>query len=104
VTDPEVAALAAHFGRTAAEFRREHCRSVYGRTSLRERPDGDCVLLGPEGCTAYGARPTQCRTFPFWAEHLRSPAAWARLAKQCPGLNRGPVHDPEEIRRKLETG
>jgi len=104
VDDAEVAALAAQLGRREREFRAELCRSVGGRTSLRERSDGDCVLLGPEGCTAYPARPGQCRTFPFWPEHLRSAEAWAWLARRCPGLGRGPLHGAAEIRGKMESG
>ncbi len=101
VSDREVARLASALGREEADFRREYCREVGGRTSLRERPDGDCVLLGPDGCLAYGNRPVQCRTFPFWPEHLGRPADWERLARECPGVNRGRVHQLDEIRRAL---
>jgi hypothetical protein len=100
----EAAALGAHLGQGEAEFRAEFCREVGGRTSLRERADGDCALLGPAGCSAYPARPEQCRTFPFWPEHLVSPADWQQLGFVCPGVGRGPVHDPGEIRRQLERG
>lgn len=97
----EVRALAAELGMEAGRFRAGFCRSVGGRVSLRERADGDCVLLGPEGCRAYAARPAQCRTFPFWPEHLAGPADWAALARSCPGVNSGPVRNLEEIRAAL---
>jgi Fe-S-cluster containining protein len=45
----------------------------------------------------YPVRPTQCRTFPFWREHVRSRAAWDRLADECPGCNQGRRFTPEEI-------
>lgn len=101
VSEAEVAALAAALGQPAEDFRRECCRKVRGRTSLRERPDGDCVLLGPAGCRAYAARPTQCRTFPFWPEHLARPAGWERLGRECPGVGRGRRWTLAEIRAAL---
>ena len=30
---------------------------------LKHKPNGDCVFLGPEGCTVYGDRPKMCRVF-----------------------------------------
>ena len=101
VSKTEVAALASELGMETAEFRERYCREVGGRTSLCERPDGDCVLLGPQGCLVYGARPTQCETFPFWPENVRKPSDWERTAEHCPGLNRGPIHSLDDIRRAL---
>jgi Fe-S-cluster containining protein len=103
VSPREVAELASALGRGAEEFADEYCRKVGGRFSLRERPDGDCVLLGPEGCLVYEQRPTQCRTFPFWPENLRRPADWQRLAGECPGIDRGEVRSLSEIRSALEA-
>jgi Fe-S-cluster containining protein len=101
VSDVEIARLASALGQTPGDFIGNYCRKVGGRWSLCERPDGDCVLLGPRGCLAYEARPTQCRTFPFWPEHLRAAGDWERLAAECPGVNRGRVHSPKEIRAAL---
>ena len=104
VSAREISALAAELGQSPADFRRRYCRRSGGRTSLRERPDGDCVLLGADGCLAYAARPVQCRTFPFWPEHLGSPGDWKRLAAECPGVDRGPVRGLAEIRAALGRG
>lgn len=99
VTTDEIREMAAHLGLAPKEFGRLHVRRVGFRRSLRERPDGDCVLWGgPErGCLVYPARPTQCRTFPFWKETLRSPAAWERVGERCPGVNRGRLFSLDEI-------
>lgn len=104
VSEAEIAALAAALGRDAEGFRREHCREAGGRTSLCERPDGDCVLLGADGCLAYEARPAQCRTFPFWPEHLDRPAGWERLGRECPGVGRGRRWALKEIGAELHRG
>jgi len=101
VTDPEIGELAGALGLVPRHFRAAYCRKALGRLSLRERADGDCVLLAPGGCTAYAARPRQCRTFPFWPEHVESPAAWARLAASCPGVNSGGIHGAGEIAAAL---
>jgi len=97
----EIRALAESLHMTPRHFLAAYCRKALGRISLRERADGDCVLLSPGGCTAYAARPAQCRTFPFWPEHLASPESWARLGPSCPGVGRGRVHGAEEIAERL---
>jgi Fe-S-cluster containining protein len=37
-----------------------------------------CVFLGPDGktCTVYKARPTQCRTYPYWPDLLVNKSTW----------------------------
>jgi Fe-S-cluster containining protein len=35
-----------------------------------------CAFLDGARCTVYEARPTQCRTFPFWKENLRRRGSW----------------------------
>lgn len=65
---------------------------------LVDASDGSCVLLGSDGrCTAYGARPQQCRSFPFWLENLRNPERWRAAAARCPGIGQGELHDASEI-------
>jgi len=89
VDEGELAALAAATGLAPDEFRRRYVRRTPYGESITERANGDCILLGAEGCTVYAARPRQCRSFPFWDEHLRTEADWARLAARCPGANQG---------------
>lgn len=84
--EAEMAGIAEHLGLPFDEFTRAYVRRVRDGYSLRERPNGDCALWDDErGCTVYPARPLQCRTFPFWPEHLESPEAWRRLQAACPG-------------------
>ena len=80
------------------EFRRRHARSLFGRWTLDERCNGDglydCVFLerddeGKAGCSIYPVRPSQCRSWPFWPENLRSSTAWQRAAVTCPGMAKG---------------
>ncbi len=83
----EIARLANHLVLTVKELRRHYLRRLFGRTSLRERADFDCVFYRPgEGCTVYEARPLQCRTYPFWGRILASRVTWENEAEQCPGI------------------
>lgn len=94
VNQQEIDAMAARIGMPVAEFERRHVRQIGVRRSLKERKNFDCVLLDPETrkCTAYEARPRQCRTWPFWDSNLKSPEAWAHTCEVCPGSGQGKLH------------
>lgn len=103
VTPAEIAAIAAHLDMDEAAFRSRYVRNVRRRFSLREQPHTkDCIFLqdnddGGRGCGIYDVRPTQCRTWPFWASNLASPDSWAMAQRRCGGINRGPLHSIESI-------
>lgn len=80
-------------------FERRFVKRVGIRRSLKERANGDCVLLDKETrrCTAYEVRPRQCRTWPFWNSNLRSREAWDEAAEACPGCNKGSLVPLEQI-------
>ncbi|MGI5172055.1 YkgJ family cysteine cluster protein [Treponema sp. OMZ 840] len=93
--------LCKWFNLKAAEFIRLYCRFVYNAEgkkvlSLREKPGYDCILWN-NGCTAYGARPIQCSTYPFWSFILQNRHTWESEAAACPGINRGKLYSAEEI-------
>jgi Fe-S-cluster containining protein len=99
VSEEEVTALSACLDRPRGRFEAECVRRIsWKRRSLRERPDGDCVLLGEQGCRAYAARPRQCRSYPFWPEVLASPETWESEGRRCPGIGQGRLYDAAEIR------
>lgn len=100
----EIDAIARRLGLGATEFATDYLRLSRGRYSLRERKNGDCVLLDPERrtCRAYDLRPVQCRTWPWWPENLNSPETWERCADDCPGVNRGRRHSASHIQQQLE--
>ena len=106
--------MAAAKGVSIDEFYREYTR-VRGRASrkhleLREvRTDFglDCVFLdrlslpGKAVCSLYSARPTQCKTWPFWKEVVDSRSTWLSAAEDCPGIGRGPTFTKEFILREV---
>lgn len=97
--DDEAKRIAEFLGITEADFRRRFTRRVWGRATLdevkRDRGQYDCVFLRRDGegkalCSIYPVRPTQCRTWPFWPENIRSSEAWEQAANMtpCPGMQR----------------
>ena len=84
------------------EFIHTYCRFVpyYDGEEvlcLKEKKNYDCIFWD-NGCTAYTARPIQCRTYPFWSYIIKSEEMWNNESKSCPGINKGDVHSFEEIR------
>lgn len=110
VTREEIARIARFLGRANGRLDKDHVRRVGLRTSLTEKPDGDCIFLqrreGKAYCGVYDARPVQCRTWPFWNENLRTPADWEAAQEKCPGMGRGTHYGfvaIEELRRRRKT-
>ena len=103
VNTEEIAALAAALDLSVSDFEREYVRKIGSRRSLFERFDGDCVLFDPASrrCTVYQARPTQCRTWPFWPANVESREAWEQTCAACPGSGQGELHSVESIRARL---
>ncbi|MFW6189977.1 MAG: YkgJ family cysteine cluster protein [Planctomycetota bacterium] len=95
----EIERIAAFLGLETKEFTRRYCRKVWWRISLVEMPDGDCVFLSDEGCRIYPVRPTQCRTFPFWPDIVKSRRRWERAGRRCPGVGSGRLYTAREIER-----
>ncbi len=89
----EARALADELGVGLAEFRRRYTfRDECGWTQLRFE-GASCVFLEPgtNRCSVYGARPTQCRTFPFWRDLIQD-GRWSEDARRlCEGVGRGPL-------------
>ena len=94
VTPEEVKAIADLLGRPDGRLGKRYLRHVDTRVSLKEKPNGDCIFLersdgGCTTCSIHPAKPTQCRTWPFWDYNLASPERWNDAARGCPGINRG---------------
>jgi len=100
VNHEEISALAEAVGLgSAAEFEQLYVRNVGMRKSLREYANGDCVFFDAKTrrCAVYGARPRQCRSWPFWNSNTRTPDGWQRTCDACPGSGIGRLYSLEEI-------
>ena len=103
VTKEEMEGIAEYLGVSQAEMQRKYVRRIRTRFSLTERADNkDCIFLEADGqgsrrCRIYSVRPRQCRTWPFWGCNLLCIDDWAQAGRRCPGINRGKIHDYDEI-------
>lgn len=103
LTDEDEVRLAAHLGLVLEDFRTLHTDVTGGYRHLKD-PDRDCMFLRERRCDVYEARPSQCRTWPFWPENLKSTRAWQReVVKMCPGVGQGRVHSAKEIQAVLDS-
>lgn len=102
VDRPQIRRLAKHLDLSLDDFGKKYLRRVGRRLSLTEIPlPGNpakkaCVFWNGR-CTVYEARPTQCRTFPFWKENLETPEDWDQAAKLSPGVKSGKLYQLGEI-------
>ncbi|MEQ9616494.1 MAG: YkgJ family cysteine cluster protein [Phycisphaerales bacterium] len=112
-TDEDLANMCARLGVSEAEFIERYTHDTVEGRSLNEvetEHGYDCVFLDRETipgkaiCSIHEDRPTQCRTFPWWPEHVHSKLAWQRLKRECEGCERmeeGSFIPRDEIVRKL---
>lgn len=95
--------FAKHFKISTTAFTKKYCAQTQGVWHLRERKDNpDCLFLKNKACTVYAARPTQCRTWPFWPEVMNA-KSWSKdVASFCPGIGKGELISGETIERTLQ--
>jgi len=104
----EATRIARRLGLSVEQFLKQYTHRAGGRPSLNEVWNADvrgydCVFLnrderGRALCTIYDVRPTQCRTWPFWPENLRSQRAWRRASRDCPGMDQGQLIPADRVR------
>lgn len=88
VNETEMEAMASFLKISLKEFMCKYTRRIGQRYSLLEsKKTFDCVFLKDKKCQVYGARPTQCRTYPWWPQNLTTPEAWQETAQHCEGIN-----------------
>lgn len=103
LTEEEMIQIANHLNLSLDDFCKKYIRQVKGRFSLLERPvTYDCIFLEGKSCKIYAHRPTQCRTFPWWPQNLKSIEDWNEAAKFCEGIRKeAPVVAYDTIREQL---
>jgi len=93
--------LATHLGLSTYAFTRKFCQNTDGYFHLKEL-NGPCQFMSGTSCSIYDARPTQCRTWPFWPENM-NPRTWSKEVKAfCPGVGKGKLYSKEEIQRLMK--
>lgn len=110
--EAEGKAMAEKVGLSEDAFYKRFARKIGDKWSLIEQvvdEKYDCVFLDRSGklpsCSLYEARPSQCRTWPFWSEILKSRESWARAKcnTPCPGMDEGQLIPAEAIRIQRDS-
>ncbi len=88
VSKNEIENIAELLGMQANDFAKEYLYKKGYKYSIKEMKFNgsyECVFYNREtnGCGIYDARPTQCRTFPFW-EYYKTRVEELKL--ECPGI------------------
>lgn len=101
--DDEISDLARCLGLGESAFRERYTyRDELGWTQLKDVRER-CVFLEPATnlCRVYEARPTQCRTFPFWRNAIRDGDWTPEVRELCEGVGRGPSHSLEYAQARM---
>ncbi|MCB9025759.1 MAG: YkgJ family cysteine cluster protein [Bdellovibrionaceae bacterium] len=90
--------MAKFFKLRLGEFTKKYCVSNEGYYRLKTSPhELECLFLKDNKCSIYSARPTQCRTWPFWPEVLQAKTWKKEVAQFCPGVGKGKLYTRKEI-------
>ncbi len=101
VSRPEIRLIVQHLDMSVAELKKQFLKRVGLRTTIIENASTrDCIFLRQGRCIIYPVRPKQCRTWPFWPGNLTSPDKWNTAGLKCPGINRGELYTPRQIKTR----
>ncbi len=89
ITEDDLKRAAKFVGMSAKAFETKYVYRTRHQMRFRKPPEKQCTFLGEHGCSIHPAKPTQCRTFPFWPEIVGLKAAWNRTGRYCPGIGKG---------------
>lgn len=95
--------MAKHLKVTLHRFEQDYCQKSDDFYHLKEDPERpECHFLKENKCSIYQARPTQCRTWPFWPENMSARAWKKEVAAFCPGVGKGHKIDFDKIQKTIE--
>jgi Fe-S-cluster containining protein len=102
LTDTEASKIAKDLDISENEFLKHFTRIVDDQLCIVDGENEHCVFLEDHKCNIYDVRPTQCRTYPFWPENLKSKSRWQLAEEECPGIGKGKLYSPQEIEQFLK--
>jgi Fe-S-cluster containining protein len=91
LTEDDVKCAAKFVGLSKRAFEAKYIYRTRHERRFRKPRAKQCPFLENHGCSIHPAKPTQCRTFPFWPELVEHPKEWNRTASFCPGIGKGPL-------------
>jgi Fe-S-cluster containining protein len=100
LTSDDIRAMASHLHISEKEFVEHYTRIVDGNLCLIDFSGSDhCIFLVNHRCSIYPARPTQCKTYPWWIHNIDTAESWNHTATFCEGINhpQAPLISADEI-------
>jgi len=91
LTEDDLHRAARFTGMSARAFEKKYVYRTRHQLRFRKPPKKQCPFLLNDGCSIHPAKPTQCRTFPYWPELVEDRAAWEKTGRFCPGIGKGPL-------------
>ncbi len=91
LTEDDLLRAAAFVSMTPAAFETKYVIRTKHLLRLRTPRGKQCHFLLESSCSIHPAKPTQCRTFPFWPELVETRKNWDDTGRYCPGINQGPL-------------
>lgn len=61
-----------------------------------------CRFLKNKKCSVYQARPTQCRTWPFWSDNFNAKTWKKEIINLCPGIGKGKLYSKDEVEQIIK--
>lgn len=107
LSQKDLSRLASHFNQTEEEFIKGNCQFLQNDDDkkyylcLLDKADTAQCIFWDKGCTCYEARPTQCRTYPFWTKIMSDEKSWNEEKNFCPGINECNLISAQEIEKNL---
>lgn len=92
----DVGFAAKHMALSVKTFTDTYMELHEGEYVFKNNGD-NCIFYGENGCKIYEARPTQCRTYPFWKANLKSQYRWKIIEQECEGIGKGKLYSFDEI-------
>lgn len=91
LTEEDLRRAAAFLDMSPEAFEAKYIYRTRHLLRFRKPRDSQCYFLREGGCSIHVAKPTQCRTFPFWPELIENRALWHGASRYCPGIGTGPL-------------
>jgi len=89
LTETDLKRAAKFTGMSAKAFEARYVYRTRRQMRFRKPREKQCPFLEGHGCSIHPAKPTQCRTFPFWPELVEQRSEWNRTSRYCPGIGKG---------------
>ena len=94
--------IAKHLGLSTQQFTKRYVAKTENEFHFKQL-NPHCPFLKHNQCSIYKARPLQCRTWPFWPEHMEKHIWEKEVKKVCAGIGKGKLYKMHAIEQILKN-